>query len=62
MTEYRIIKDNRGWFTVEEKYWWWPFWIESDGINFHNTVEDAEAWVKAGARNNVVVKNLGKVP
>lgn len=56
-TKYRIVRDSYNGYEVQHKYWWLPFWIQSDFTNTHTSVEAAERW--AERYHNKLVKNLG---
>lgn len=58
--KYRIVRDAYAGFEAQYKVWWWPFWIQCNGINTRATVEDAEALAKRHAfgRDKAVVKIL----
>lgn len=44
--KYRIVKDDYLGYEVQQKSWWWPFWVQTGGINTHMTLEKAERWAK----------------
>ncbi len=57
---YRIIC-YKDWYQVQVWRWWLPFWTTKwELANYHDTVEDAEAYAQAGCRNPVV-KYLGQL-
>lgn len=43
-TQYRIIYDTDYYYKIQEKVWWWPFWM-SVGFRY-STVEEAEIDIK----------------
>lgn len=53
-TKYRIVTDNYLGFEVQHKYWFWPFWIQTNFCNTHTSVKEAEEWIHAYNRNYVV--------
>jgi hypothetical protein len=59
---YRIARTRSGnYFQVERWRWWFPFWVaQCSAANYHDTVEEAEAYAKDGCRGPVV-KYLGQL-
>lgn len=43
---FRIVTDAYAGFEVQHKYWFWPFWIQTDFSNTFPTIEAAEAYAK----------------
>ena len=39
--KYRIIRDNYGGFEVQKWRWYFPFWLQLDGVNTNLSVERA---------------------
>lgn len=57
MAHYRIVTDRYAGYEVQYWRWWWPFWIQADFGNTHDSVEKAERWAEAHAQRTV--KYLG---
>jgi hypothetical protein len=52
---YRIAR-YKSWYQVQVWRWWLPFWVTNPALaNYHDTMEAAEAYAKAGCRNPVVM-------
>ena len=53
LKKYRIVRDN--YLGYEAQIWrlWWPFWTEIKNNNTHQTIEEAERFIK-GVKKEVV--------
>lgn len=62
MTQYRIVRGpglfGKPDYTVQVWRWWFPFWVEADVVNSHESVESAEKWAQMHATKGVE-KTLG---
>lgn len=52
--KFRIVTDKCQGFEVQHKYLFWPFWIQTDFVNTHSSVEGAEAFARKHAPMRVV--------
>lgn len=57
-TQYRVVRDEWSGYAVQERRWWWPFWVEGVS-NTHGSIEAAERY--ATQRAKPVVKYLGEL-
>jgi hypothetical protein len=59
---YRIVEGRHGnYYKVQRWRWWFPIWTTDWSIaNYHQTMEEAEAYARAGCRYPVV-KYLGQL-
>ncbi|MDY0251185.1 MAG: hypothetical protein RBR45_14215 [Pseudomonas sp.] len=53
---YRIITDRFLGFEVQYTYWWFPFWIELDWTNTHNTISEAKEYIEQDKQTNIINK------
>lgn len=53
---YRIVRDNFLGYEVQDRYWFSPFWAQTDFCNTFTTVESAERFARSHAEP---VKYLG---
>lgn len=60
MSEYRIVRDKFLGFEVQHRTWWWPFWRQTDFVNTHASVEEAEKFARRHA--SPVVKRVSPSP
>lgn len=55
MKKYRVVRDDWSGFEVQEKSWWWPFWVQSRRggayANTHKTLEAAKDFIASKKRN-----------
>ena len=46
MTKYRIVTDSYLGYEVQEWRWFWPFWMQTNGVNTQTSIESAEALIR----------------
>lgn len=39
--KYRVVVDCYAGYEAQVRYCWWPFWLQLDGCNTHNTFREA---------------------
>jgi hypothetical protein len=52
---YRIVTDKYLGYEVQVKKWYWPFWVQCNLVNTHNTLERAKEYLKIQRDDYVVV-------
>lgn len=59
-TRYRIVTDRYAGFEAQFRVWWWPCWMQINGMNTFPSAEAAERFIrnhvdeKRAPRTNVV--------
>jgi len=60
--KYRIVTDSYAGYEVQHKYWWCPFWIQTDYTNTHGSIHEAERFIelikKRNNQRNKVIKYI----
>lgn len=42
MRKYRIVTDRFAGYELQSKVWWFPFWLQVDGINTNLSIDEAK--------------------
>lgn len=61
--QYRIIRDQKGYYRIQSKDWTWPFWVRIDDTQ-HGSERNAEIALTSDlkkASGAGVVKYLGRL-
>lgn len=43
--KYRIVIDSYAGYEAQVKRWWFPVWMQIDGINTSSTLDKAKEWI-----------------
>ena len=52
-TKYRIVTDAYAGYEAQVKHWYFPFWLQINGVNTNISIEQVKALI-ANNRNKVV--------
>jgi hypothetical protein len=53
-TKYRIVTDRFAGYECQEWNWYWPFWTQMNGINTHDSIEQARSWLDHRIKERII--------
>lgn len=56
--KYRIVTDAYAGYEAQVRYWWFPIWIQMNGVNTHPSIEAAENYINRHKPKRKVVKYI----
>jgi len=57
-TRYRIVLRQDGYYQLEVRHWFWPFWVRDAYYTYADTVESLEQYVSKLKFKPRVIKEL----